>query len=259
LLLPFATTFLGFAFVFGNSLKNLFEAFLFIFVTKAFEVGDRVTIPGTSPPYPTLIVAQLDFLKTIFYAPDGRMFIIPNSILANVTIIQYKRSRDYAINKTLEFGIDTSRKQLDQFMTQVNLWCKQHATYPFKKPFIAIDSVDTLTKIKVGVWIEMRDISWQMSGIYLQAEHDLLIKCFEICAELKIICYNAPVHPYTGPFVSTTSPPTPVTVVMKEEDEKILSKDLNKRKDNSKDSSKEDGDDSTKKKEDQTTDSKKSK
>jgi hypothetical protein len=38
-ILPFMTSTLTLAFVFGNSLKNLWEAFLFIFVVRAFDVG----------------------------------------------------------------------------------------------------------------------------------------------------------------------------------------------------------------------------
>lgn len=34
----------GFAFIFGNSIKNLFEAVLFLFVQHPFDVGDIVVL-----------------------------------------------------------------------------------------------------------------------------------------------------------------------------------------------------------------------
>lgn len=217
LLLPFATSFLGFSFVFGNSFKSIWESFLFIFNTKAFEVGDRITLQIT-PQYPTLIVSKIQLLNTLFYSPDGRMFVIPNSILSTSTIIQYKRSRDYVISKDIQIGFDTTPKQIEQLQARLTLWCKNNPHFPYKKPFYNITGIDTLAKITMNIWIELRDVSWQSIGIFLPAETQLLLQIQAICTDLQIICYS----PMTRAWVEPTKVPDPAPDPVKKEDKKTI-------------------------------------
>ena len=44
--LSFSSIFLAFAFVFGNSLRNLYEAIIFLFVIHPFDVGDALFVNG---------------------------------------------------------------------------------------------------------------------------------------------------------------------------------------------------------------------
>ena len=42
----FSATLLAFTFVFGNSLKNMYESMLFLFVVHPFDVGDNIVLNG---------------------------------------------------------------------------------------------------------------------------------------------------------------------------------------------------------------------
>ncbi|KAK2974269.1 hypothetical protein RJ640_016755 [Escallonia rubra] len=65
-ILPFISSqFLVVAFIFGNTLKTIFEAIIFLFVMHPFDVGDRCEIDGVQSkkdhwhPAPTIVVMNL--------------------------------------------------------------------------------------------------------------------------------------------------------------------------------------------------------
>lgn len=64
LLLPFGTSLLALAFVFGNSLKVAWESFIFIFFVNPFEVGDKVTYSGM----PNFYISKINLLTTEVFA-----------------------------------------------------------------------------------------------------------------------------------------------------------------------------------------------
>ena len=45
-LVVFSAKFVGFAFLFGSTCKNIFESFVFVFVMHPYDVGDRCVIDG---------------------------------------------------------------------------------------------------------------------------------------------------------------------------------------------------------------------
>merc|ERR1711916_86513 len=99
LLLPIGTSLLGLAFVFGSTAQRCFEGFILCFLVVPYAIGDRITVDGGVT---TLIVSAIYLLTTHAHTPDGRLVIIPNgSVLFNSTIINYRRSKDYAINAVI--------------------------------------------------------------------------------------------------------------------------------------------------------------
>ena len=57
----FSSIFLGFSFIFGNSIKSTFEATVFIFLVRPFDVGDILVLDGdrvTVSPHPYCAMAD---------------------------------------------------------------------------------------------------------------------------------------------------------------------------------------------------------
>lgn len=50
LIYMFGTQLVVCAFIFGNTLKNIFEALIFLFIVHPFDVGDRCEIDGKEVP-----------------------------------------------------------------------------------------------------------------------------------------------------------------------------------------------------------------
>lgn len=70
-----STFVLAFVFVFGNAIRNTFEAILFLFVIHPFDVGDRVFVGVTGP----MFVHEIGMLTTVMANWDKKLIYFPNS------------------------------------------------------------------------------------------------------------------------------------------------------------------------------------
>lgn len=64
-------------FIFGNTLKTVFEAIVFVFVHHPFDVGDRCLIDGT-------MVWRLTFCLNVFFFSENQMLKYIISVKNNV-------------------------------------------------------------------------------------------------------------------------------------------------------------------------------
>ncbi|XP_056691621.1 mechanosensitive ion channel protein 10-like [Spinacia oleracea] len=89
------------AFMFGNSVKTVFEAIIFVFVMHPFDVGDRCVIDGVQ-----MTVEEMNILTTLFLRYDNEKISYPNSVLATKPISNFYRSPE--MNDSVEFAINFS-------------------------------------------------------------------------------------------------------------------------------------------------------
>ncbi|KAL5675264.1 hypothetical protein ACJX0J_011395, partial [Zea mays] len=76
-------------FMFGNTLRTIFEAIVFLFVMHPFDVGDRCEVDGMQ-----VVVEEMNIMTTIFLRYDNLKVYYPNSKLAQLPIMNYYRSPD---------------------------------------------------------------------------------------------------------------------------------------------------------------------
>ncbi|XP_065850329.1 mechanosensitive ion channel protein 10-like [Euphorbia lathyris] len=88
-------------FIFGNTMKTLFEAVIFVFFIHPFDVGDRCIVDDVE-----LIVDEERMLSTKFLKPNGEKVYYPNSILFTKPISNLYRSP--AMGDSIELAIDLS-------------------------------------------------------------------------------------------------------------------------------------------------------
>ncbi|KAL3622863.1 hypothetical protein CASFOL_033278 [Castilleja foliolosa] len=87
-------------FMFGNSLRSMFESVIFVFAVHPFDVGDRCVIDGVQ-----MIVDEMNILTTIFLKPDNEKVYYPNSVLATKAISNFNRSPEM-MGDAVEFAVD---------------------------------------------------------------------------------------------------------------------------------------------------------
>lgn len=75
------------AFLLRNVAQTVFNAFLFVFVEHAYDVGDRVVIGGEH-----LLVREIEIFATTFVKADGTIVVMPNSMLSGRDIENLRRS-----------------------------------------------------------------------------------------------------------------------------------------------------------------------
>ncbi|PRP89063.1 hypothetical protein PROFUN_02341 [Planoprotostelium fungivorum] len=189
-LVPIGTSALALAFIFGNSLKTVWESMLFIFVIKPFSVGDRVTIKD----HPTMKVFRMSLFTTVFYGMDGRQFIIPNSFLFTNVITQYKRSRDIAASFKLQVSHDTiNGEKFKQFTKRVKEWMNQdQANWNLSKFQCFISDYEETHKFIIEVWAELKGVTWNDMPKFRAPRTRLFLAIQDICHQLGIAFNTAP-------------------------------------------------------------------
>jgi small-conductance mechanosensitive channel len=73
--------------IFGESIKSIFAAIVFLFVTHPYDVGDRVYMDQGN-----YFVREIGLLSTTFERWDGFIVYIPNSVLATKAICNVGRT-----------------------------------------------------------------------------------------------------------------------------------------------------------------------
>jgi small-conductance mechanosensitive channel len=64
------------SFIFGNTIRNLFESMLFLFIQHPYDIGDWVEFDGKSYE-----VVKISLMNTVFHASGMIRTVIPNSTL----------------------------------------------------------------------------------------------------------------------------------------------------------------------------------
>ncbi|KAG0276469.1 hypothetical protein BGZ95_007494 [Linnemannia exigua] len=111
------------SFVFGNSLRTLFENIVFLFITHPYDSGDLCDIDGNF-----MYVREVGLNSTMFVTWDGRRIYFPNNVLSQKAINNIRRSpnmtdkielrsrmREYLEKESKEFspGMEIQIQEID--------------------------------------------------------------------------------------------------------------------------------------------------
>ncbi|XP_010943497.4 mechanosensitive ion channel protein 6-like [Elaeis guineensis] len=167
-------------FIFGNTLKTVFEAIIFLFVMHPFDVGDRCEVDGVQ-----LVVEEMNILTTIFLRYDNQKIIYPNSVLATKFIGNFYRSPD--MGEAIDFCVHVAtpveklaimRERIIGYMVNKN----EH-WYP--DPSVVLRDVDDMNRLKISIWMRQR-INFQDMGLRWARRELVLEELIRILRELDI-------------------------------------------------------------------------
>jgi small-conductance mechanosensitive channel len=122
---PFITTAVSFVFIFGNSLKDVWESCVFIFYVRPFDVGDYFRLSLDPPTY---VVHRIRMLVTECFTTDGRLVIIPNPKLYTSMIYSYKRSKSASVSCNVQVAHTTTKDQVLTLQEYVMKWMRDTKT-----------------------------------------------------------------------------------------------------------------------------------
>ncbi|XP_073276160.1 mechanosensitive ion channel protein 10-like [Primulina huaijiensis] len=88
-------------FMFGNTVRTVFEAIIFVFVVHPFDIGDRCVVDGVQ-----MVVDEMDIFTTIFLKADNEKVYYPNAVLATKPISNFNRSPE--MGDSVDFALDFS-------------------------------------------------------------------------------------------------------------------------------------------------------
>eukprot|EP00903_Cladosiphon_okamuranus_P008455 g8124.t1 len=104
----------AFSFLFGSSASAFFESIIFVFVTKAYDVGDPVFFVDDTGGEDWYVVTRINMLTTVFRRWDGQATMIANNLMAKKAIRNQWRSSPYLHHTMISVSADTPMEKLDQ-------------------------------------------------------------------------------------------------------------------------------------------------
>ncbi|GKV13910.1 hypothetical protein SLEP1_g24868 [Rubroshorea leprosula] len=171
------------AFMFGNSLRTVFEAIIFVFVIHPFDVSDRCVIDGVQ-----MVVEEMNLLTTVFERYDNEKIYYPNSVLATKPIANFYRSEKF-IGDTLEFAIDVSTPAalIRDLQQKIESYMRKSTDLNQEpKPSVFVKDFDDANGIKMIIYFAHAANFQKYLEIRYKQRSELILKLKEIMEQLEI-------------------------------------------------------------------------
>ncbi|KAM0680618.1 hypothetical protein GINT2_001306 [Glugoides intestinalis] len=165
-LFGFGTTIMTFSWIFADTIKKVFNCFVFVLIIRPYVIGDRVKVFDD-----LYIVYKIDLLNTTFLNSNNAVVYIPNDLLINTKISNIARSPPQAIIIEVDVSIETTYTKAKLVETLVN-----NSLKGITKHFINAELIKkTINKAyyKVNIVQNLQDIS------LTTIRQEKLVKIFE--------------------------------------------------------------------------------
>ncbi|KAG5177247.1 Mechanosensitive ion channel-domain-containing protein [Tribonema minus] len=179
----------AFSFLFGSSAANFFESCVFIFVTRAYDVGDRVYIKDELNDEANYVVQRINMLTTVFRRWDDHYTILPNQQLAKREIRNMRRSGDGVMLMTLLVSIATPRAKLEALKERMQEYARAVTGPLYSCDPNSVDyccrRVISCTNMEV-FFVYSQKGSWQDNYLKVKNFHLMSLRLAEVCHELGL-------------------------------------------------------------------------
>lgn len=120
------TVVLGLAWVLQATAQEFLQSIIFVFVKHPFDVGDRVTVYGSTGDLmmgDDYYVTEISLLYTEFKKMQGHIVQAPNSLLNNLFILNQRRSNGLADVLPLVMRFGTPQPMIDDLKARMTDFC----------------------------------------------------------------------------------------------------------------------------------------
>nr|WGO49548.1 mechanosensitive ion channel protein A042019 [Torenia fournieri] len=193
------------AFIFGNTLKTIFEAVIFVFVMHPFDVGDRCEVDGVQ-----LVVEEMNILTTVFLRFDNQKIFYPNVTLATKPISNYYRSPDMGDSVDFAVHISTPAEKIGVMKQRIISYIEKKSDHWYPEPSVVLMNLEELNRLKLSVWMRHR-MNHQNMGEKWKRRALLVEEMVEIFKELDIEyrLYPLDINIRAMPPARASQPPWP--------------------------------------------------
>ncbi|CAM9698260.1 unnamed protein product [Chrysoparadoxa australica] len=132
------TLLVGISFMIGTSVTALVESCVFIFITHAYDVGDRVYLKADSGNMLNLQVETINLLSTVFKQWDNKSITFPNQRLAQMEIQNMRRSGPVKLVFESQVSNQVTHAQIDALQTKLRSWAKRQGSLTIQPDTIGI-------------------------------------------------------------------------------------------------------------------------
>ncbi|KAE8775301.1 Mechanosensitive ion channel protein 5 [Hordeum vulgare] len=167
-------------FMFGNTLKTIFEAIIFLFVMHPFDVGDRCEVDGMQ-----VVVEEMNILTTIFLRYDNLKIYYPNSQLAILPIMNYYRSPDMGDAVDFSVNVATPAEKLALMKERLMHYLDNKKEHWYPGSMVVLRDIDDTNRLKISIWCR-HTINFQDMGMRFERRELILQEMMKILRDLDI-------------------------------------------------------------------------
>ncbi|KAM0889260.1 hypothetical protein ACQ4PT_027826 [Festuca glaucescens] len=192
-------------FVFGNTMKTIFEAIIFLFVMHPFDVGDRCEIEEVQ-----VVVEEMNIMTTVFLRYDNLKIYYPNSILATKPIFNFHRSPDMGEGIDFSIHVATVVEKLALMKERILRYIDSKKEHWYPGAMVVLRDVDETNKLKVSIWLR-HTLNFQDMGMRFVRRELVLQEMIRVLKDLDIEYRMLPLDVNvrnTPPLQSTRMPTT---------------------------------------------------
>ncbi|KAJ4784698.1 Mechanosensitive ion channel family protein [Rhynchospora pubera] len=192
-------------FMFGNTVKTVFEAIIFLFVMHPYDVGDRCEVDGVQ-----LIVEEMNIMTTIFLRPDNLRISYPNSVLSLKPISNYYRSPDMGDAIDFSIHVATPVEKLAMMKEKIIKFIENKKELWYPNPRVVLRDVDDTNRLKVTIWLRHR-MNFQNMAVRFERREAVVAEMIRALRELDIEYRMLPVDVNLRNMPTVTSTRVPST------------------------------------------------
>ncbi|RLN07529.1 mechanosensitive ion channel protein 6-like [Panicum miliaceum] len=191
-------------FVFGNTLKTVFEAIVFLFVMHPFDVGDRCEIEDVQ-----MVVEEMNIMTTVFLRYDNLKIYYPNSVLATKPIMNFYRSPDMGDAVDFSIHVATPVEKLALMKERILRYIDNKKEHWYPGAMVVLRDVDDTNKLKVSIWLR-HTFNFQDMGMRFARRELVLQEMIRVLKDLEIEYRMLPldVNVRSAPPINSTRMPT---------------------------------------------------
>ena len=171
--------------------ENLIQPIMFLFITHPYDVGDRVCIK-LSDVVENLVVSELNVFSTHFYRWDGTCFFVPNSVLAQTSISNIRRSGPLLENHIIQISTKTDARKLHELKRNLQNFVKKYPNYYTDYILVNYEKMEDSNKLHIKVMMQYKT-NIQNYEHYLSLKSNFICFLNKQIAQLGIV-YDLPIQ-----------------------------------------------------------------
>ncbi|KAL9242155.1 hypothetical protein vseg_016182 [Gypsophila vaccaria] len=168
------------AFMFGNTVKTVFEAIIFVFIMHPFDVGDRCVIDGVQ-----MIVEEMNILTTVFLRYDNEKIFYPNSVLSTKPISNFYRSPE--MSDAVDFSVDfsTTVETISALKTRIKAYLESKPEHWRASHSVQVKDIQNMNTMVMALYVN-HTINFQNGGEKGNRRSELVMELKKIFEDLGI-------------------------------------------------------------------------
>jgi len=154
--------------ILGKAPADVFSGAIYTLLLRPFDIGDRVIIsqPGQQPTLYSLIVKEIDVVRTHFLTANGELLLIENHMLRNMSITNLSRSGETTLLVQVQVPVATPHSKITELVDSIKQYCSEKDA-----DWIAVEPIFSSTDFSAGhinldIWVTCRHPAQDVLLIY---------------------------------------------------------------------------------------------